>query len=374
MSTRGTSQGRWAGVAIAGVILLSVVSIGVHALLVPVLLARGGTTASRTPTPTLPAAPSAGSTNRAPATASPTPAAVPTGVPAVPAYDRACLRRDNPATGARFPASDPFGDDITALGDKAELQRLYAVSTGALVPIDGLGAPRPCDEQLWTLVRTTAPTLLGHLEELLIFDADPDPDAGDFVIEGESAPKEIAPDTFDDDRWRLSFAPNGLDRGELAWLVAHELAHIASLNKEQMLGGIGADVCATWHTGTGCLLRDSFLQRYLLNTWDDDLWDAWDEAHAKSTEKARRTAYRDLYDDHKDSFVTSYAAWHPLEDFAESFAMWCTYPADEPARKKLPTAKLTDNGSKVAWFDNARRDLLPAFGPGCEMLRDFAAG
>ncbi|MBK7609978.1 MAG: hypothetical protein IPJ15_01280 [Actinomycetales bacterium] len=318
MSTRGTSQGRWAGVAIAGVILLSVVSIGVHALLVPVLLARGGTTASRTPTPTLPAAPSAGSTNRAPATASP--------------------------------------------------------STGALVPIDGLGAPRPCDEQLWTLVRTTAPTLLGHLEELLIFDADPDPDAGDFVIEGESAPKEIAPDTFDDDRWRLSFAPNGLDRGELAWLVAHELAHIASLNKEQMLGGIGADVCATWHTGTGCLLRDSFLQRYLLNTWDDDLWDAWDEANAKSTEKARRTAYRDLYDDHKDSFVTSYAAWHPLEDFAESFAMWCTYPADEPARKKLPTAKLTDNGSKVAWFDNARRDLLPAFGPGCEMLRDFAAG
>ncbi len=49
---------------------------------------------------------------------------MPTGVPAVPAYDRACLRRDNPATGARFPASDPFGDDITALGDKAELQRL----------------------------------------------------------------------------------------------------------------------------------------------------------------------------------------------------------------------------------------------------------
>ena len=168
----------------------------------------------------------------------------------MPAYDRACLRRDNPATGAKIPANDPFGDDIADLGDKAELQRLYAVQSGALVPLDGLGAPRPCDEQLWSLVKATAPTLLGYIDELLVFDADPDPATGEFIIEGESAPKETAPDTFDDDHWRVSFAPNGLDRGELAWLVAHELAHVASLNKDQMLSGVGADVCATWYTGT----------------------------------------------------------------------------------------------------------------------------
>jgi hypothetical protein len=293
-------------------------------------------------------------------------------VPAVPAYDRACLRRDNPATGAKIPSNDPFGDDITDLGDKAELQRLYAVQTGALVPLDGLGAPRPCDEQLWALVKATAPTLLGHLDELLVFDADPDPSSGEFVIEGESAPKETAPDTFDDDHWRVSFAPNGLDRGELAWLVAHELGHVASLNKDQMLAGVGADVCATWYTGTGCLLQTSFLQRYLANTWDDALWEAWDEADSQTTDKARRAAYEDFYDAHEDSFVSDYAAWHPLEDFAESFAMWCTYAPDEPDRANLPTANRTDSGSKVAWFDAARGDLLPAFGPGCTMLRQFA--
>lgn len=353
--------------------MLTVVSIGAHALVIPVLLSGGTTTAGRTPTPTSPVALPATPKTSAPMPPTST-AAAPTAAPTAPAYDRACLRRDNPATGAKLPSGDPFGDDIADLGDKAELQRLYAVTTGTLVPLDGLGTPRPCDEQLWAVVKATAPTLIEQLDELLVFDADPDPDAGDFVIEGESAPKQVGPDQFDDEHWRLSFAPNGLDRGELAWLVAHELAHIASLNKDQMLAGVGPDVCATWYTGTGCLLRDSFLHRYLVNTWDEALWDAWDAADSKQTEKARRTAYRDLYDDHKDSFVTAYAAWHPMEDFAESFAMWCTYRADGPARKKLPTAKPTDSGSKVAWFDAARRDLLPAFGPGCEMLREFAAG
>ena len=375
MSTRGTSTGRWAGVGVAGVIILSLASIGAHALLIPGFIQAAdassrSTGALSTPT-TVPSG--QGGTGSPSSTSSPAATDLaPTAVPAMPAYDRACLRRDNPATGAKIPANDPFGDDIADLGDKAELQRLYAVQSGALVPLDGLGAPRPCDEQLWSLVKATAPTLLGYIDELLVFDADPDPATGEFIIEGESAPKETAPDTFDDDHWRVSFAPNGLDRGELAWLVAHELAHVASLNKDQMLSGVGADVCATWYTGTGCLLADSFLRRYLSNTWDDALWDDWDKADGKSTEKARRAAYQDFYDSHSDSFITEYAAWHPLEDFAESFAMWCTYDEDEPDRANLPTAERTDSGNKVAWFDAARRDLLPAFGPGCTMLRQFA--
>ena len=377
VSARGRSGGRWAGVGIVALVLLTAVSIAGHLALLPLLFPATPVAAPQRPGPTVTGpATSAGSGSNATAgsSGSPTTPAAPTTVPAVPAYDRACLRRDNPSTGAKIPRGDPFGDDIADLGDKAQLQRLYAVQSGSLVPIDGLGAPRSCDQQLWNLVTATAPTLVGHLEELLVFDADPDPNTGDFVIEGESAPKQVAPDTFDDDRWRLSFAPNGLDRAELAWLVAHGLAHIASLNKSQMLAGIGADTCATWYTGTGCLLHDSFLSRYLTNTWDDDMWDAWDQADSKVSEKERRAAYRDFFDAHKDSFVTSYAAWHPMEDFAESFAMWCTYAADETDRKKLPTTTRTQSGSKVAWFDAARRDLLPAFGPGCQMLQEFAVG
>ena len=374
MSTRGTSTGAWAGVAVAGVVLLTVVSLAGHAIALPILIPASHA-ADEAPPAAAPGPPTASTGSTAAATPSQSPAsgsAIPTTVPATPAYDRACLRRDTPATGAHIPAGDPFGDDIAKLGDKAELQRLYAVRSGALVPLDGLGSPRPCDEQLWALVKATAPTLVEHLDEMLVFDADPDPASGEFIIEGEASPKSTGTDTYDDDRWRISFAPNGLGREELAWLVAHELAHVASLNKEQMLSGVGRDACATWYTGTGCLLYDSFLSRYLANTWDDPLWKAWDEADAKSTEKARRAAYADLYDAHKDSFITSYAAWHPMEDFAESFAMWCTFSPDEAERHKLPTAKPTDNGSKVAWFEAARRDLLPAFGPGCEMLRDFA--
>ena len=53
--------------------------------------------------------------------------------------------------------------------------------------------------------------------------------------------------------------------------------------------------------------------------------------------------------------------------------MWCTHAANEPDRASLPTAKPTDSGRKLAWFDEARRDLLPAFGPGCAMLAEFAS-
>lgn len=361
-------------VAIVAVLLASVVSVLLHAA--PAYGLIRAATKGNAPTPPATAAPTGGPTASAsPSTpsATPSPSASSLPVPAMPAYDKACLRRDNPRTGAKLPKGDPFGDDITRLGDKAEVQRLYAVRGGTLEALDGLGAPRQCDLQLWALVTATAPTLVVHLEELLVFDSNPNPVNGEFVIEGESAPRRTGEKTWDDSKWRLSFAPNGLDRSRLAWLVAHELAHIASLNSEQLLD-VDRNVCPTQYVGTGCLIADSYVMRYLGLTWDDALWDAWEAADRKSTESARRTAYRALFEKHRSSFVTGYAAFHPLEDFAESFAMWCTYDPSESTRKQLPTAKPTDSGSKVAWFDQATRDLLPAFSSGCTMLRQFAAG
>ena len=155
MSTRGTSTGRWAGVAVAGVIILSLASIGAHALLIPGFIRAADASSRSTGALSTPTTVQSGQGGTGSTTSTSSPAATdlaPTAVPAMPAYDRACLRRDNPATGAKIPANDPFGDDIADLGDKAELQRLYAVQSGALVPLDGLGAPRPCDEQLLSLI------------------------------------------------------------------------------------------------------------------------------------------------------------------------------------------------------------------------------
>ncbi len=362
----------WA-LSVVGVLALTLVSLVGHGLLAFVLLpaptptpvAGPVTTPTSTGTGTDPSGAQSGGSSTGTGTATAT-------VPPVPDFDAAaCLKRDNPPTGAKIPAGNPYGDDITDLGTKAELQRLYAVTNGTLVPIDGGGAVRRCDQQLWDVVRATAPSMVAHIGELMIFDANPNPSADEFVIDGEARPKRLSARTFDTNLWRLSFAPNGLARDEVAWLVAHELAHLLSLNADQMLSGIGRDSCATWYVGTGCPLRDSYFYRYFQNTWSDDIFREWDKADSAPDDAAQRKAFQALYDRHPDSFVTSYAATNPLEDFAESFAMWCTYAPDETERKNLPKGD-QQAGGKVEWFTAARRDLVPEVGAGCQMLREFA--
>ena len=364
--------------------VLSLVSIVAHlALLVVVVRA--------TPTPEARSTPTRGPGSPSRPTANPTaPAAGGGGIPGpsrtdlplpvstaqlteppVPAFDDACLRKDNPPTGATLPAKDPFGDSIDHLGDGAELQRLYAVRDGSLVALDGLGSPRACDLQLWALVTATAPTQVAYLEEFLVFDAEPDPAPDQFVIEGEATPKRMTWSTVDDRHWRLSFAPNGLDRGDLAWLVAHELAHIISLNDTQTTP-VEEPVCADLDVGSGCLRPVALLSRYLHATWDDALYDAWVAADKAADGDPESTAYQDFHAKHEDAFATRYAATDPVEDFAESFALWCTFEDASRARSRLPRTNATDVGHKVDWFSGQTSDLVPELEPGCAMLRKFA--
>ncbi len=361
-------------VAIVAVVLLSVLSIVAHAIPLYRWGAAGAVTAAASATAR--PQPSASSPTPTPTTTpspSPSPSAKPTPptpvtVPPTPVVDAVCLRADNPRTGAKLPTGDPFGDDVRRLGSGAELQRLFAVRNGALAPLDGLGAPRKCDQQLWTMVLTLAPTQVAHLEEFLVYDSGT-PTANGVKV-GESAPKQVSARTYDDAHWRLSLAPNGMDRGDLAWLVAHELAHIASLNANQMMKVTGS--CPTEQTYTGCLSYDAYLARYLAKAWPDDLYRAWDRADGAANSD-RAAELRKFFQAHRSSFITAYAATHPYEDFAESFAMWCTYAASEPTRAQLPRATPTDSGSKVDWFASLSGDLVPEFEPGCQAIRKFAA-
>jgi hypothetical protein len=384
VAPRGRSDPGWA-LAFAGVTLLSVVSLLVHVALLPALLAPshvlGGPVSAPTRPPLAPTSaptstpvPQAGATKpRTPASPTQYPTTTPTrAVPQVPALDASCLRKDHPATGATIPHGDPYGTSMSDLGDKAELQRLYAVVNGSLTAIDGLGEARRCDTQLWSLVTATAPDLVPYVREFLIFDTDPSAGPGDWVVDGESAPERITPSTFDADHWRLAFGPNGLDHGELAWLVAHELAHIASLNESQLVPGGLEYSCTTEYTGFGCLTPTSYLYRYLDASWPDDLWQQWARADAISGADARRQAVDKIYESHRDLFVTRYAATHPDEDFAETLAMWCTYAPDEKRRKVLPRDAPADSGNKVAWMDDPSNGLSAPLLPGCQMLQRFA--
>lgn len=216
---------------------------------------------------------------------------------------------------------------------------------------------------------TLAPSQIGRIDEFLLYDSGRSTGQGRKV--GESAPKRVSARSVDGAHWRLSLAPNGLDRSDLAWLVAHELAHIASLNDTQMSPDSGS--CSTERTFTGCLSATSDMYRYLQQGWPVQLTTEWESAEA-APEAGRDAALRGFFQKHRSSFVTAYAATHPLEDFSESFAMWCTYPPDQTTRATLPRNTSSDSGSKVDWFTTAPGGFGSQFQPGCVALQRFATG
>jgi hypothetical protein len=287
------------------------------------------------------------------------------GAPAALHIDRRCLVADNPPTAARISPSDPFGDDLSHLGSGAELQRLYVVHAGALEPADYAGPARDCDRQLWAIVTAATPAeVLTYVEEFLVFDADLS--AGTAVGEVFAQPTSSERSAH----WRLSLSVNGSTDVDVAFNVAHEVGHLLSLNRAEMTGQDEAS-CQGLFVGEGCLHDGATLPTYLDDTWDDDLFDEWSTADNHADDQERDDALEDFYEKHHDRFVDAYAATHPNEDFAESFAMWCALGRSSPLLPDFIQGDPTDGAAKLAWFDDPAHTVGLQAGGRCEQLRAF---
>lgn len=362
---------------LVGVVVLSTVALLVHGGIALVLL-RGtvhppvtaGSTATASASPTSGPTSTPTASASAPATGTPTATTAPSGAgTAGPALhlDHSCLRDDNPPPAtAHFPPGDPFGTDISELGKGAELQRLYAVQHGALVPADNGGAVRPCDQQLWQVVVATAPPdVLGYVDELLVFDADLS-GTGDFSV-GEVS--SLQQSTERASHWRLALAPNGATDVDVALTVAHEVGHLVSLGAKETTGQDEKSCSGTFVDG--CLKDDAALLTFLDDTWSDEEWKAWDAASATKDDAARKTALEAFYDAHSGSFVDEYAATDPAEDFAESFGVWCAIGPGSPLLPDVIEGKPTDGAAKLAWFDRPGNRVGDASRAQCEQLRQL---
>lgn len=85
--------------------------------------------------------------------------------------------------------------------------------------------------------------------------------------------------------------------------MAHEMSHVLTQRTGQLDPTISPADCPTIHSGNGCHLRGSILER-----WAAEFWTA--ERPADIEERCEEDA----------GLLTSYAATNPHEDFAESFA------------------------------------------------------
>lgn len=277
--------------------------------------------------------------------------------------DHSCLRHDNPPTTAKVPVGDPYGPISDELGDKAELQRLYAVSGTTLTPKDGAGPVRSCDEQLWDIVvATLPPDLRPALDEFLVFDTDLSSRDG-YVV------GEVSPRGEDPAHWRLSVAPNSGSDLDVAITVAHEVGHLMTLTSAQLKPGVTDATCDTTSVPEGCLADDSLLQAFTDGTWDESQWSAWEKADAIDDDNKRQDAIDAFYDSHAKDFVTSYAATDPMEDFAETFAVWCAVGPDSPVLSDVVEGDVHDGAAKLAWMSHPSQALPAGTAKRCDALR-----
>lgn len=348
---------------------LSVVALLVHGIVALNLLngaAQRTVAAGKsvvTPPPRTPTErPTSGSPTTPPAT---TTAPAPVSTPGGPLHiDQACRLPDNPPSSAHIPVGDPFGSDLSHLGPNAELQRLYVVQNGELKPTDSAGPVRDCDRQLWAIVVAATPAeVLRYVDELLIFDADLN---SGYVGEVQAQPASTEASAH----WRLSLAPNGATDLEVALTVAHEVGHLLSLNRAEMTGE-DQSTCRGLLLQEGCLKDGSSFVTYLDEMWGEDLYDTWSKANDIADDQQREDALYDFYDQHHDKFVDSYAATHPVEDFAESFALWCALGPTSPLLPQVIEGDPTDGAAKIAWFEDSNRAVGQQARARCEALRAF---
>lgn len=178
--------------------------------------------------------------------------------------------------------------------------------------LKGRSVPKPA-ERIWDRFAELSPrSSRPHLREFSL-------------VPGASAYVEGA--STGSGKWRLAVGRRLNRDRALDHILLHELGHLLTLRRSQTGGRNG---CDDELEEIGCPPPASYLGRFVERFWaSGDLLEEWEDAR-----DGGRSALQRFYRRHRAAFVSAYAATHPAEDLAETFAVF--------AGAKLP------KGSKVA--------------------------
>ena len=76
-----------------------------------------------------------------------------------------------------------------------------------------------------------------------------------------------------------------------------------------------------------------------------------------------------LLDHHAGSFVDSYAATDPFEDFAESFGIWCALGPGSPLIPQAIEGNPSNGHVKIDWFEHSSSGINGSTRDSCTRLR-----
>lgn len=123
---------------------------------------------------------------------------------------------------------------------------------------------------------------------------------------------------------------NQFVQGESAYTSIHEVAHLLTLDNDQVNVTNGG--CDTFHTGEGCSTSASYINEFYNQFWGDIY------AENQQISEDDYDAYYDFYRKYSNRFVSEYAATNPGEDIAESFATYVM--GDSPSGNSISAQKI----------------------------------
>jgi len=122
--------------------------------------------------------------------------------------------------------------------------------------------------------------------------------------------------------------------------LIHEYGHLLTLNPSQieLTDDMIQDDNKGYLTSEGYALKDSYLEIFVKQFWDDELLLEWDNIDNKKNENKRVKLLYEFYLSHRDNFVTDYAAESPEEDIAEAWTFFVL--SDKPDTNTVKNQKV----------------------------------
>jgi len=154
----------------------------------------------------------------------------------------------------------------------------------------------------------------------------------------------VKPENMDLSKWRIAVdLKDAYDEDEnylkeFKETLVHELAHLITLNKDQMKD-LKSEMSTTYTVEEGTLKNNSYLNIFYNKFWTDRI-----KEHTKLLsdvqydEMEKQDKLLDFYEKYKDEFVSDYSATNPPEDIAESFR--CFVIEDKPKNDSIRNKKV----------------------------------
>ena len=239
------------------------------------------------------------------------------------------------STGASEPTdTDTEGVDDGEFGDSPAALGSFAID-GDEIDLSSAPSPEIADQasEIWERFVRLIPA--DQRQMVSSFELDGEEGGGAYVYPNENDPT----------KWTLGVSV-GLGE-DLDYVLIHEFGHLLTLQASEVPPGEGDPTgCKTFHTGEGCALAGSTVAEFVQKFWPEEQLDRLGELY----ENEDYDAIDEFYQEHRDDFVTDYAASNPGEDLAETFAVFVT--EDRPTGDSIADQKV-----ELLWNDEAMVQL-----------------